>query len=220
MLVTENSPFQDEQQGKRALRSYWLGLFAQTNSTDSTSLTNPWILVLNGLLLLALGRLAGGVSGENLSGGVTLRRLAILGSMALVAVALLLGGSQPAVAGVHGSVTGGGSIGNYTFVGAVRSLPGGGATGRFQVVLHRDRMRIVCRWDTFSNLDIVGSMASFDALGVCTGPFGPFLADNHFTVWDNGEPGAGVDAIDVNMNVSPGITVPGGFIDGGNLQVR
>jgi hypothetical protein len=130
-----------------------------------------------------------------------------------------------------GSITGGGrridQFGNHwSFGGAVHLLDGGLGSGQFQLVLHLPPplQPTRCHYDTFTNFTIVGNVAAFDATGVCSGEnqFGTFqfAAANHFTIVDNGEPGRGVDVIDVNFLGPIGIALPGGLITGGNFQVR
>jgi hypothetical protein len=60
-------------------------------------------------------------------------------------------------------------------------------------------------------------------LGVCTGEneSGEFNinSDNLFTIVDNGDPGVGVDTIDVNFLGAGGVAVPGGAIDSRNFVI-
>jgi hypothetical protein len=146
---------------------------------------------------------------------------------ASLAVAALLVGS--AGADQPQMVAGGGSRpdgwGKWEVAGTVVLNGGGGATGHFTIVrlLGGTFRPTVCRYDTFTNVSIAGDTATFDAEGVCRGEneFGDFefAATNHFTIVDNGEPGTGVDTVDVNFLGPSGIAVPGGVIDSGNFQV-
>lgn len=155
-----------------------------------------------------------------------MRKRVILLRVAMVAITLLLTGAQLAAASNLGSVAGGGRKDDvWTVAGTVRLRPGGVAAGRFEIVHLVPPFRpTTCHYDTFSNVTIVGNTGSFDATGVCSGEneFGmfEFVANNHFTIVDNGEPGAGVDVIDVNFLGPFGIAIPGGVIDSGNFQVR
>lgn len=46
-----------------------------------------------------------------------------------------------------------------------------------------------------------------------------FVSDNTFSIVDNGEPGAGLDTIDVNFLGESGISIPGGTLMHGNFVV-
>ena len=45
------------------------------------------------------------------------------------------------------------------------------------------------------------------------------MSDNTFTIVDNGEPGAGIDSVDVNLASGTGITIPGSLLVDGNFIV-
>ena len=158
-------------------------------------------------------------------------------ALAVVAATLVAGGSNQAAADHLPSVTGGGHLidthGNeWTIGGTVSQLPGGDAVGHFSGVLHLPNppQRVVCNWDTFSDVSVTVfptfNSVFFNASGVCMGEgdFGTFTAPacNRFSINDYGEPGAGVDSIDLNFipPCTTGVTIGGDVIDSGNFQVR
>jgi hypothetical protein len=118
------------------------------------------------------------------------------------------------------AVTGGGQRAGFTLAGNIHLAGEGAGTGHFIIVIHTEPA-ILCRYTSFDDIVVTATTATFHSVGLCTGsPFGPFESDNVFTIIDNGEPGIGVDVVDVNFLGGTGVAVPGGFLDAGNFQVR
>jgi hypothetical protein len=151
-----------------------------------------------------------------------MRRLTLFALSLVFVLTLLPGGANSAAAATTtGVVRGGGAKDTFGFGSNVTIQSDGTAKGFFFITDQTDTTpMIVCLYYSFSNASISGSVATFDMAGVCYSPTGTFAASNHTTIIDNGHPGAGVDAIDVNFLGSGGIAIPGGVIQTGDLIVR
>ena len=154
--------------------------------------------------------------------------LTVVSALALVVVSLFA--VLPAVAGgTNGFVTGGGTKDQFSFAGRV-SLTGGGAPkGHFIIIEHFNtpdgtNAAATCTYRTFDQVVISGNHASFHSVGKCKvyltdGSTLKFNSDNVFGITDNGQPGNGVDVIDVNFLGASGISIPGGVLSSGNFIV-
>jgi hypothetical protein len=146
-------------------------------------------------------------------------------ALVLVAASAAEGWAQPRY--VTGSAN---TDDGFSLVGYVHQLGGGAGAGHFMIVVHRDTPEnglaaVVCEYTKFTNVSIVGDVASFRSVGTClglttTGGLVAFTSDNAFGVTDNGEPGVGVDTVDVNFRGAGGVAVPGAFLLHGNFIVR
>ncbi|AMY08354.1 Bacillolysin precursor [Luteitalea pratensis] len=135
---------------------------------------------------------------------------------------LILG--RPSDAAPAGAVTGQGARGEWLVTANVHLGPDGTVSGQFQVLGRlQDGTPLACRYDTFRRMVILVNQARFDASGTCgyraDGRGVEFAAENRIVIVDNGEPGAGRDALDVNFLGTSGIAIPGGAIDRGNFDV-
>jgi hypothetical protein len=107
-----------------------------------------------------------------------------------------------------------------TFMGDVTKNPNGTVTGHFTIITHNDGEETVfCRYLRFRENRIGGGGWNFDGWGVCISESsgGYYPVHNRFAIVDYGTPGAGVDYIDVNYYGPVGPSVPGGFIQTGDL---
>ena len=140
-----------------------------------------------------------------------------------VAVATGVATGQVTAAGGKAYVTGGANKGGWTVAGTVKKS-GSGAAGHIRILRDVEPRATVCDYTKFTKLSIKPKVAKFDAMGTCKGQnaFGPFRfkASNAFTISDFGEPGDGLDVIDVNFYGPTGIAIPGGVISDGNFDVR
>ncbi len=147
----------------------------------------------------------------------------VLASVALLA----LSGMQ--AAGAQGLVTGSANTDGFSIVGSLQLGANGKGKGDFTVIVHRDAVdgttvAAVCKYKQFSAVVISGSVATFRSVGSCytltsSGTRVSFTSDNSFGIVDNGEPGAGIDSIDVNLASGGGITIPGSLLVDGNFIV-
>ena len=157
----------------------------------------------------------------------TTRRIAVLTTV--VFTALLLLPTFAAEAAAQSYVTGSANTDGFSIVGWVKILNNGRVKGNFLIVVHRDEPEFttaaaVCTYKVFDNVVISGNRATFHSVGACvslttTGGRESFTSDNTFTIVDNGSPGAGVDAIDVNFAGASGVAVPGSLLVDGNFIV-
>jgi hypothetical protein len=102
--------------------------------------------------------------------------------------------------------------------------------GHFMIVVHRDTPEngfaaAVCEYTKFTNVSIANGLARFRSVGAClglttNGGLVGFQSDNLFAITDNGDPGAGVDSVDVNFVGAGGVAVPGSLLVNGNFIVR
>lgn len=141
-----------------------------------------------------------------------------------VLCALLIVG-RPSEAAPAGAVTGQGSRGEWTLTADVRLRSDGTVSGQMQIVgqIEGATTPLTCRYDSFRRMVIIVNQARFDASGTCeyrneSGRV-EFAAENRVVIIDNGEPGTGRDALDVNFLGSSGVAIPGGVIDRGNFYV-
>jgi len=159
-----------------------------------------------------------------------MNRTALILAVALVAVLATLLPVLPADAGgTLGFVTGGGTKDQFSLIGRVYLTNQGAAKGHFVILAHPDvpdgsTVAVTCVYRDFDSVTISGNSASFHSVGTCKilltdGSTAKFTSDNVFSIIDNGEPGAGTDAIDVNFLGASGIAIPGGFLSGGNFVV-
>jgi hypothetical protein len=159
------------------------------------------------------------------------------GSNNLTAAARIAGAALVLVAASAGEalaqpryVTGSANTAGFSLVGYVHQLGGGTGAGHFMIVVHRDTPEngmaaAVCEYTRFTGVSIGNGFARFRSLGSClglttTGGLFAFTSDNVFGIVDNGDPGAGVDTVDVNFLGAAGVAVPGGLLVNGNFIVR
>jgi hypothetical protein len=156
------------------------------------------------------------------------RMLLILG-LAPVALLTAIGAPDPGPPPSPAFVTGAGSRLHFSFGGTVTRVGQDHGTGSFRIIVHPDSpdgsvVAVICTYKTFDNVQINGNTATFHSVGsgqvlLSDGTISTFVADNAFAIVDNGAPGAGADAIDVNFLGATGIAVPGGTLAMGNFVV-
>ena len=147
----------------------------------------------------------------------------------VVCTALLLLPTFAAEAAAQSYVTGSANTDGFSIVGWVKIQSSGRVKGNFLIVVHRDEPEFttaaaVCTYRIFDNVVIDGNRATFHSVGSCvslttTGGRQSFTSDNTFTIVDNGSPGPGLDAIDVNFAGASGVAVPGSLLVNGNFIV-
>jgi hypothetical protein len=138
----------------------------------------------------------------------------------ILAALFTLGLAMPARAAGGGHVFGWGTRSAFAFSGEVFIAASGAATGQFTIVEDvSPSQHLSCRYREFFHGLVTGHIAQFDAIGECIAPSGPFKSVNHFSIIDNGSPGAGVDQIDVNFIGPSGISIPGGVLTSGDFDV-
>jgi hypothetical protein len=130
---------------------------------------------------------------------------------------------------VKAFVTGSGNTDGFTIFGRLRLLTDGSLKGRFTIVVHRDfidgsNVAVYCDYTRFDSFAIDASVASFHSVGKCkaltaSGGQQSFTSDNVFAIADHGQPGAGNDAVDVNLVSGSGVTIPGSTLVDGNFLV-
>jgi hypothetical protein len=157
------------------------------------------------------------------------RRVAGTCGLAAAAAAALLS-VAPVDANAQAFVTGSGSTDGFSMVGWVRDLGDGRGKGQFTIVLHRDSVdgttvAAVCHYRNFDLVQIRDGVASFHSIGECEALSDNdrrvrFTSDNVFGIADHGQPGPGLDTIDVNIISGTGLAVPGAFLVDGNFIVR
>ncbi len=157
----------------------------------------------------------------------TTRRVASF--ITAVCTALLLLPTFAAEAAAQSYVTGSANTEGFSIVGWVKILNNGRVKGNFLIVVHRDEPEFttaaaVCTYKAFDNVVINDNRATFHSVGSCvslttTGGRESFTSDNTFTIVDNGSPGPGVDAIDVNFAGAGGVAIPGSLLVNGNFIV-
>ena len=106
------------------------------------------------------------------------------------------------------------------FMGEVKRLPDGSLTGHFTLITFNDNEDTVfCRYLRFRPNRITGASWQFYGEGVCISASsgGYYPVTNHFAIIDYGSPGTGVDYIDVNYLGPIGPSVPGGFLNSGDM---
>jgi hypothetical protein len=155
----------------------------------------------------------------------------------LVACAVIL--LWPALAGdaaaqqaaaVVGFVTGSGNTDGFSIVGRLRLLSSGSAKGDFTIIVHRDSLggetvaAVICNYSSFDDVVFDEDLVSFHSVGKCkaltsSGGQQSFTSDNRLAIADHGDPGAGTDAVDVNLLSGTGITIPGSLLVDGNFLV-
>lgn len=159
---------------------------------------------------------------------IVMKWIGVLVSAAFAAFALLP--VFPVDALAQGFVTGSAnSTSGISIVGLVHDQGNGRGKGFFTIVVHRDvhegnTAAVVCNYKHFDDLVISGNTATFHSVGSCkvltiSGTLQPFTSDNTFTIVDNGEPGAGLDALDVNFLGASGVAIPGDLLMEGNFIV-
>ena len=107
-------------------------------------------------------------------------------------------------------------------IGDVTLQPDGSITGHFTIITFNDgEDTVFCRYLRFRPLRISGGGWAFDGYGVCLSESsgGYYPVSNRFAIGDYGSPGAGIDYIDVNYYGPVGPSVPGGYIQTGDLIV-
>lgn len=107
-----------------------------------------------------------------------------------------------------------------TFIGDVTLNPDGTLTGHFSITTANDGEDLVfCRYLRFSPTRITGTGWVFDGYGVCLSASsgGYYAVSNRFAIADYGTPGVGVDYIDVNYYGPVGPSIPGGYLQSGDL---
>ena len=107
-----------------------------------------------------------------------------------------------------------------SFIGNVTLQPDGTLTGHFTIITSNDGEETVfCRYLRFSPTRIAGGGWLFDGYGVCISESsgGYYSVANRFAIGDYGSPGVGIDYIDVNYYGAVGPSVPGGFLNSGDL---
>jgi hypothetical protein len=159
-----------------------------------------------------------------LSKNVTAAARILYAAIVLVAASATEAWAQPRY------VTGSANMDGFALVGYVHQLGGGFGAGRFMIVVHRDTPEngsaaYVCEYTKFTNVSIANGLAQFRSVGSCiglttTGGLIAFTSDNSFGITDNGDPGAGVDTVDVNFRGAGGVAIPGDVILHGNFIVR
>ena len=159
---------------------------------------------------------------------ISASRSAFVGRMVVASVGLLaLSGMQ--AAGAQGFVTGSANTDGFSIIGSLQAAANGKGKGDFTIIVHRDSVdgttvAAVCQYKHFADFVISGPVATFRSVGSCytltsSGTRVPFTSDNTFGIVDNGEPGAGIDTIDVNLASGGGITIPGSLLVDGNFIV-
>jgi hypothetical protein len=155
-------------------------------------------------------------------------KTAISARIAFAALALLAASSVDARAQSY--VTGSANTDGFSVIGLLHDLGAGRSSGHFKITVHRDvpengMAAAICEYSRFVDVAIQGNRATFRSLGSCVGLAANggsfrFTSDNVFTIVDNGEPGPGADAIDVNYLGPSGVAVPGSLLVHGNFIVR
>lgn len=153
------------------------------------------------------------------------------GSVSLAVAVLALLSAAPVDAQAAGFVTGSANTDGFSIVGSLSESASGKGKGKgdFTIIVHRDgidgtTVAAVCHYKHFADVVISGNTATFRSVGSCvaltsSGTLAPFTSDNSFAIVDNGEPGAGVDTVDVNLASGTGITIPGSLLVDGNFIV-
>src|SRR5688572_31912158 len=155
--------------------------------------------------------------------------LAIVASLLLASpvVAAPPGGSGGAGHGGKTTIKGAGQRLHYSFGGLlVLNKAKNKANGEFSIIVHPsapmgDTLSVTCRYKQFDDLTIAANTMEVDARGKCTvlhtdGTLEIQNADNHSTVVDNP---TGTDSIDVEVNGSGGIAIPGGALSFGGFTI-
>ena len=147
---------------------------------------------------------------------------------AACAVMVLLGASA-VEARAQAFVTGSANTDGFAIVGWLHDNGDGTAKGAFSIVVHRDLPEhditgSICSYRYFDEVVFEKGFVRFHSIGVCQGLLTNgtqlrFLSDNVFGIRDNGQPGAGLDTIDVNYLGASGVAVPGGALVDGNFVV-
>jgi hypothetical protein len=147
----------------------------------------------------------------------------------IVCAAVLLVVAAAADASAQAFVTGSGNVEGFSIAGRVRVAKNGRATGQFLIIVHRNEPEfstaaVVCSYHQFDNVVIANGQATFHSVGACValttnGLRQSFVSDNVFSIVDAGEPGPGLDAIDVNFLGASGVAIPGDVLLHGNFIV-
>jgi hypothetical protein len=134
------------------------------------------------------------------------------------AVFVTLSAASVANASPPNTLSGWGERSGTRFMGSITRQADGSLKGKLTLVFdYGDNQPTVCRYLSFQPLNINGGSWVFNAQGTCWGQYGSFPAANRFYLADNGSPGAGVDAVDVNYYGSTGVAIPGGFFSDGDI---
>jgi hypothetical protein len=106
-----------------------------------------------------------------------------------------------------------------SFVGNLKHNADGTLTGNYTIVTDNDGDETAwCRFLRFRPIQIANKSWIFEGWGQCYRlSTGYYQVHNRFVIIDYGTPGAGVDYIDVNYYGAVGPSVPGGFIQTGDL---
>lgn len=107
-----------------------------------------------------------------------------------------------------------------TFMGDVTKNPNGTLTGHFTIITENDgEDTVFCRYLRFREIRIAHHSWQFEGWGVCLSASsgGYYPVHNRFTLIDYGTPGAGVDYVDINYYGPVGPSVPGGYIQTGDM---
>ncbi len=113
---------------------------------------------------------------------------------------------------------------NFTLGGNISRGKGGVVKGDFVIILTTgDDTSTSCRYQKLDKVTKVGGKVTFDGHGVCitvapSGVVTQWKAVNTFSIVQ-GE-GKAADVIDVNMQGSTGITIPGGKLESGDFVLR
>jgi hypothetical protein len=186
-----------------------------------------------------VGNQARGLAAANRRGGTSTRRIAmktehistrLIATARIACAALLVLAVSVAEARAQRYVTGSANVDGFSLVGYVHQLGGGSGAGHFMIVVHRDTPEngfaaAVCEYTKFTHVAIVAGFAQFRSVGAClglttAGGLIAFTSDNAFGIVDNGDPGPGVDAVDVNFRGPSGVAVPANQLVNGNFIVR
>jgi hypothetical protein len=126
-------------------------------------------------------------------------------------------------------VTGSGNTPGFSVTGRLRVLKNGQPRGQFLIIVHRDSPEfttaaVVCSYREFDDVVFDGNRVRFHSVGSCValttgGGQQSFTSDNVFSIIDNGAPGPGADAIDVNFLGLSGVAIPGSVLLHGNFIV-
>ncbi len=144
--------------------------------------------------------------------------------LALAAVLSITAFAERAEAGPVATLSGWGTRDwttyHSSFMGQVDLQPDGSLTGHWTIITFNDGDETkFCRYLRFKVNKIVGNAWNFDAYGVCISASsnGYYSVSNRIALVDYGTPGANVDYIDINYYGPVGVSVPGGYLNSGDL---
>ncbi len=150
-------------------------------------------------------------------------------STSLIVTFLLASTSLPAMADTGVTGAGVSQDGSFSIAGFALNTGTERNAGRFTIIKNQsvkegNVVTSICNYNDTNNLVVNGNVATFTSTGMCRslkadGTSTPFISDNSFGISDNGEPGMGLDTVDVNILSGSGIAIPGGTLMHGNFVI-